>query len=119
MKFWNEEVEDQFLLSFFSPFSSNSTSSNSSYQKNDLSSTPNSPRIFKGVWGRVRQALRDNYGEATDRNWFAKLEVFEDQDKSELRLKAPSDFVKDWIESNYFEDIEKVIKSQRYKVRFC
>ncbi len=82
-------------------------------------STTNTTKKDLGIWGRVRQALIDTYGEATDRNWFSKLEVFEDQDRSELRLKAPSDFVKDWIESNYFEDIEKVINSQRYKVRFC
>lgn len=93
------------------------TSSNSSYQKNDSSSTPNiAPRIFKGVWGRVRQALIDNYGEATDRNWFSKLEVFEDQDKSELRLKAPTSFVRDWISQNYQDLIEKICTRENYQL---
>lgn len=92
------------------------TSSNSSYQKNDLSSTPNAPRIFKGVWGRVRQALIDTYGEATDRNWFSKLEVFEDKDKSELRLKAPTSFVRDWISQNYQDLIEKICTRENYQL---
>ena len=93
------------------------TSSNSSYQKNDLSSSPNiAPRIFKGVWGRVRQALIDTYGEATDRNWFAKLEVFEDKNKSELRLKAPTSFVRDWISQNYQDLIEKICTRENYQL---
>ena len=72
-----------------------------------------------GIWGRVRQSLIVTYGEATDHNWFAKLEAVEDVEKNELKLKAPTSFVKDWIESNYFDLIEKVTNSEQYKVEFC
>jgi DnaA N-terminal domain len=72
-----------------------------------------------GIWGRVRQSLISIYGEATDRNWFSKLEAVENVEKNELKLKAPTSFVKDWIESNYFDLIEKVTNSERYKVEFC
>jgi hypothetical protein len=72
-----------------------------------------------GIWGRVRQSLIVTYGEATDHNWFSKLEAVEDVEKNELKLKAPTSFVKDWIESNYFDLIEKVTNSERYKVEFC
>ena len=72
-----------------------------------------------GIWGRVRQSLIVTYGEATDHNWFAKLEAVEDVEKNELKLKAPTSFVKDWIESNYFDLIEEVTNSEQYKVEFC
>ena len=72
-----------------------------------------------GIWGRVRQSLIVTYGEATDHNWFSKLEAVEDVEKNELKLKAPTSFVKDWIESNYFNLIEKVTNSEQYKVEFC
>ena len=91
---------------------------NSSYQKNNLSLETKAktiaPRMFKGVWGRVRQALTETYGEVTDRNWFSKLEVF--KDKSELRLKAPTSFVRDWISQNYQDLIEKICTRENYQL---
>ena len=72
--------------------------------------------IFKGVWGRVRQGLISTCGEAIDRNWFAKLEAVEDQDKLELKLKAPNSFIRDWIESNYQHLIESVCMRENYRL---
>jgi len=73
-------------------------------------------KIFKGVWGRVRQTLISTCGEAIDRNWFSKLEAVEDQDKNELKLKAPSSFIKDWIESNYQHLIENICDKENYRL---
>ena len=72
-----------------------------------------------GIWGRVRQRLIATYGEATDHNWFAKLEAIENLEKNEVKLKAPNNFIKDWISQNYFDVIEKVIGMESYKVEFC
>jgi chromosomal replication initiation ATPase DnaA len=60
-----------------------------------------------GMWGRVRQSLVEAYGEATDRNWFSKLTANVDEETREIKLKAATDFIKDWIETNYLHAIEK------------
>jgi hypothetical protein len=75
--------------------------------------------IPTGIWGRVRQGLIATYGEATDRNWFSKLEAVENVEKNELKLKAPNKFIRDWVNQNYFDVIENVISKERFKVSFC
>jgi len=72
-----------------------------------------------GMWGRVRQSLIEAYGEATDSNWFSKLTANIDEQRKELKLKAPTDFIKDWIETNYFHAIEKVVNEEKFRVSFC
>ena len=67
----------------------------------------------------MRQRLIATYGEVTDRNWFSKLEAVENVKKNEIKLKSPNSFIRDWIESNYFDVIEKVIGMESYKVEFC
>ena len=71
-----------------------------------------------GMWGRVRQSLIEAYGEATDSNWFSKLTANIDEQRKELKLKAPTVFVKDWIETNYFEAIERLVNNEQFKVYF-
>ena len=72
-----------------------------------------------GTWGRVRQSLIESYGEATDRNWFSKLTAIVDEEKKEIKLKSPNVFVKDWIKTNYFDTIEKIVNNEQFKVSFC
>lgn len=67
----------------------------------------------------MRQRLIATYGEGVDRNWFSRLEAIEDTEKNEVKLKAPNNFIKDWISQNYFDVIEKVIGMESYKVEFC
>ena len=90
--------------------------------KFELTEKPAS-KIFKGVWGKVRQTLISTCGEAIDRNWFSKLEAVEDQDKNELKLKAPNSFIKDWIENNYqyltnLSSIKNQISIQSFELEF-
>jgi chromosomal replication initiation ATPase DnaA len=75
--------------------------------------------VLTGIWGRVRKSLISIYGEATDRNWFSKLEAVENLEKNEVKLKAPNNFIKDWINQNYFDVIEKVIGREKCKLEFC
>ena len=72
-----------------------------------------------GTWGRVRQSLAEFYGEAIDRNWFSKLTATIDEERREIKLKASTDFVKDWIETNYLQTIERIVNKEQFKVRFC
>ena len=72
-----------------------------------------------GIWGRVRQGLVEAYGEATDRNWFSRLTANVDEETREIKLKAATDFIKDWIETNYFSAIERLFNNEQFKVSFC
>ena len=69
-----------------------------------------------GMWGKVREKLIEIYGRGIDYHWFSKLEFVEDKDKSELKLKAPNSFVRDWIDANYIYTIESIIANKQYKV---
>jgi chromosomal replication initiation ATPase DnaA len=72
-----------------------------------------------GIWGRVRQGLVEAYGEATDRNWFSRLTANVDEETREIKLKAATDFIKDWIETNYLQAIERIVNNEQFKVCFC
>ena len=71
-----------------------------------------------GMWGRVREKLIEIYGEATDRNWFSKLTANIDEVRKEIKLKAATDFIKDWIETNYLQTIERIVNNQQFKLSF-
>ena len=71
-----------------------------------------------GMWGRVRQSLVEAYGESTDRNWFSKLTANINEERREIKLKASTDFVKDWIETNYFDTIENIANKEQFKISF-
>lgn len=60
------------------------------------------------LWGMVRASLRRACGEHIDRHWFSKLIPIVDDAEKTLTLKAPSNFIRDWIKTNYAELIEKV-----------
>ena len=71
-----------------------------------------------GMWGRVRQSLVEAYGDAIDRNWFSKLTANVDEKRKEIKINAPTAFIKDWIETNYLQAIEKIVNNEQFKVSF-
>jgi hypothetical protein len=87
--------------------------------KNNNQNKAEETAIPSGIWGRARERLIANYGRATDNNWFSKLEAVENTEKNELKLKAPNSFIKDWINQNYFDVIEKLVSRESYKLEVC
>ena len=65
--------------------------------------------IPTGIWGEIRKALIDQYGADVDRNWFSKLTANIDENRNCVNLKAPNNFVADWISTNYEDAIKAVI----------
>ena len=72
-----------------------------------------------GTWGRVRRGLVEAYGEVTDRNWFSKLTAKVDEKRKEIKINAPTVFIKDWIETNYLDTIERLVNNEQFKISFC
>jgi hypothetical protein len=69
-----------------------------------------------GVWGRIRMGLIRTCGEAIDRNWFSKLKVNVDEEKGEIKLQAPTLFIRDWIQQNYQHLLEKFSNQENYRL---
>jgi hypothetical protein len=86
-----------------------------SRRQTNKTATP-STAIPDTIWGRLRKSLITYYGEALDRNWFSKLDVQVMEEGRVLYLKAPNGFIKDWIQSNYFDTIEKVGMEEKYSI---
>ncbi len=61
------------------------------------------------LWDEVSRDLISHYGHALYKNWFSKITFYEKTINNKLLLAAPSNFVRDWIKSNYFETIIKLV----------
>ena len=76
-------------------------------------------KSFEGIWGKIRQGLIDYYGSggnAMDSAWFGKLIAEVDSDAKKLTLKAPTKFIKDWVQSNYAHLIDKLCCLHNYSL---
>ena len=76
-------------------------------------------KSFEGVWGKIRQGLIDYYGSggnAMDNAWFGKLTAEVDSNAKKLTLKAPTKFIKDWVQSNYTHLIDKLCSLHSYSL---
>lgn len=61
------------------------------------------------IWGRTREILRKYCGNAIDNSWFSKLDMEVKQDKSQIIIKSPTSFIRDWVKREYESKIEKAI----------
>ena len=76
-------------------------------------------KAFEGIWGKIRQGLIDYYGSGgnvMDNAWFGKLIAEVDSDAKKLTLKAPTKFIKDWVQSNYAHLIDKLCSLHNYSL---
>ena len=69
------------------------------------------------LWGSIRCQLITIYGQAIDSHWFSKLDAKVDEDKRTIELKASNGFLKDWIERNYEQAIERIATSMGVRIK--
>jgi len=62
------------------------------------------------IWNKVSKKLLEHYGEGIHRSWFSKLEAEESKTQNRLILKAPTNFIGDWIKSNYLGKISEQLQ---------
>ena len=70
--------------------------------------TPVMPTLQQGIWGDICQKLIETCGIHVYNNWFSKLTPVIDEQAKTIELQAPNSFVKQWIETNYGDIIEKI-----------
>ena len=63
---------------------------------------------YDNLWMDVSRDLISHYGDALYKNWFSKITFCETTKNNTLLLAVPSNFVRDWIKSNYFDTITKL-----------
>ena len=61
------------------------------------------------VWAIVRSDLIKHYGEAAFTSWFGKIHLIEATEHRFL-LAVPTNFMRDWIKSNYLPTITQLCK---------
>ena len=61
-----------------------------------------STSVETNVWGRILHSLKGRVNQQTFDTWFSPIQ-FESLDSSQhvIRLRAPSQVIKDWVVSNY------------------
>ena len=65
------------------------------------------------IWGNIRSSIAASFGDtgiALDKSWFSRLDADINEESRAITLKAPSGFVKDWIEREYQQTIEFAVK---------
>lgn len=62
----------------------------------------------KGIWGEICKKLVAKYGVYVYRNWFSKLTAEFDEEVRTIEFKYPSQFVEDWISTNYEDSLRSV-----------
>lgn len=62
------------------------------------------------LWHTLISKLADLYGEAVFKSWFSKLSYVKNTG-DKLIITAPTQFIKDWIKSNYLLTITEIVSS--------
>lgn len=71
------------------------------------------------IWGKIRQAIASSLGrdgDSLDKSWISKLEAEINEESRAVILKAPSGFVKDWIENNYQKQINIAVQEYGFNL---
>lgn len=66
------------------------------------------------AWYKIRKELQSYYGSQVDKAWFSKLRSEEDRASQKLILKAPTNFIRDWLQTNYGNVIEQYARKLNY-----
>lgn len=75
-------------------------------------SIPATPRI--GIWGKIREEFANAQGidgDAIDNHWLSKLDANINKEHNSITLKAPSQFIKSFIQERFLEQLKIIAKN--------
>lgn len=73
--------------------------------ENELEAEINNP-----IWRAAREELKKQLGEGTFKSWISKLDFKNISDQT-VYFIAPTNFIKDWITTNYSEEIKRTLNT--------
>ena len=89
-------------------------------RSNDLkTTTAKNSKLPEGIWGKIRSVLIEyngSSGQAIDSHWISKLDAEIDEREKRIKLRAPSDLIKDWIQSNYQQTIDLLVRNSGFEL---
>ena len=71
---------------------------------------------YHELWNRVNVDLNKHYGEALFKSWFSKINFIE-HSATGIILSAPTNFIRDWIKSNYLSLILQFFQHYDPKIK--
>ncbi|MGH6930996.1 MAG: DnaA ATPase domain-containing protein, partial [Dongiaceae bacterium] len=71
---------------------------------------------IQAQWARIRGKLRAEFGESAYSNWLRKL-TLADFDRGEIKLAAPTRFIRDWISNHYADRLLALWAADNSSVR--
>lgn len=71
---------------------------------------------LEDLWKRTQMRLLDEYGEGTYTSWLKPLSLI-DQQEGCVRLSAPNDFMREWINNNYAAKIKTILQSENDNIK--
>ena len=100
-------------------FNQETQGSQGTYNQTITHTITEEPPKREGVWGKIRETFASYFhnGDAIDKSWTAKLEAKIDEDSHAIHLQAPSVFIRDWIENNYKNYIEKATLENGFELK--
>ena len=63
---------------------------------------------YIGLWKNISHDLNNHYGSDLYKNWFSKIQFWQSPASSLVILSVPTNFIRDWIKTNYFDIIESL-----------
>jgi len=87
------------------------------YDEVQIKSTPVMPTLQQGIWGDICRKLIETSGIHVYNNWFSKLVPIIDEEARTIELKSPNSFVKQWMETNYWDTIQETSKKLGFDLK--
>ena len=89
------------------------------HKARSLGKQTNVPIFPDTIWGKIRSHIAKNLGDTgvdLDKSWFSRLDAEINEESRAITLKAPSSFVKDWIENNYQKHLDLAVKQYGFNL---
>lgn len=69
------------------------------------------------IWQKVRKEASDILGKDIDKSWFSRLLPEFDYEERIIKLKADTEFIRDWVNNNYKDFLIHVLYNNGYRLK--
>lgn len=69
------------------------------------------------LWDNVQADIKQHYGDNLYQSWFSKIDLHQISINGVITLHAPTNFIRDWIQSNYTDVILQFFKQYNNKLK--
>lgn len=84
----------------------------------ELQESVKDEQYYLQVWKNVTTDLISHYGQDLYKSWFSKINFFESQGNQTVILSASSNFIRDWVKSNYFDMISRLFRHHDSSIKY-